>query len=248
MISTAWVNYKVSEIIKDDRFSITHIDLEPISLKSDKSPTSPIPASFALSRELIQIQPERQYIKVENSELETKSLDELLTNSVAFEAFMTHLCHEFSMENLLSLVEFLQFQKYMANEIGYYDDIDMDNDENKEELLCDIVVLPDIVPFSAIVTDIDLNVKEKAYALYEKYIGDESVYTINISFRVRSKLNKYMKDQYEWMENNEIGDHEMMNIFNNCCKEIRALMNDSYGRFKATTQYQQLVHSLLFIK
>ena len=250
MISTAWVNYKVSGIIKEDRFKITHIDLESNAPQSGQSQRSAIRAQFALSRELIQIQPERQYMKVENSEMEAQDLTELLMNSVAFEAFMTHLCHEFSMENLLSLVEFLQFQKYMANQIGYYDDKDMNKDGNEEEegLLCDIVVLPDIVPFSAIVTDIDLNVKEKAYALYQKYIGDESVYTINISFRVRSKLNNYMKDRDEWMENNEIGDHEMMNIFNNCCKEIRALMNDSYGRFRATTQYQKLVHSLLFIK
>ena len=114
--------------------------------------------------------------------------------------------------------------------------------------MCDVIVLPDTVPCSAIVTDVNLSIKEKAYDLYQKYIGNESIYSINISFRVRLALNKYFENYDEWIGNDNIDDDEIMNIFDGCCSEIKRLMNDSFFRFKATSQYQQIVQNLLFIK
>ena len=42
-------------------------------------------------------------------------LSQILSHGKAFDMFMNHLCHEFSMECLLSLVEFIQFQDYIYN-------------------------------------------------------------------------------------------------------------------------------------
>ena len=144
-----------------------------------------------LRMELISIEPQKMKQKPSDfvSKINRPLLD-FLSNSAAFEAFMVYLSHEFSMENLLSFVEFLQFQKYVDTKTEV---------KKRKELLCDIFKLPDTVPLSVIVYDEELDIKTKACLLYDKYIGNDSIYTINISFRVKYRVTKVV-DGYSKME------------------------------------------------
>ena len=257
LISTYWVNSKVTEIVNRERYKTKEVILPAFSrqisiLSQQTSTLSPMgiavdsrsasnSAYSELSVNLIEIQPKTpKYVHDES--IISKDLSELLSHPIAFESFMAHLCHEFSMESLLSMVEFLQFQKYVAEEIGYYNKI------GYEQLLCDVLVLSGEVPLSAIVYNEHISLKDKAYKIYQKYIKHGAIYAINISHRVRQKLIDLMDNYDFWEINEEIKGKLLMNIFDDACKEIKRLMNDSYKRFKLTPAYHQLVNELFFLQ
>ena len=43
-------------------------------------------------------------------------------------------------------------------------------------------------------------------------------------------------------------DTEMLMIFDQCCDEMRQIMEDSYGRYKLTQQYHNIVSNIFFVK
>ena len=249
MISTAWVNAKVTKIINNEAYKI-----QELMLQQDESTISMLPGHkpraenvsiySALSVNLLEIEPRQQprFTDTKRAEkLMKQNLDELLAHPFGFESFMQHLSREFSMENLLSLVEFLQFQKYVAEEIGYYDK------DDAEKILCDELVLSKEVPLSGIVYDEEMDLKNKAYAIYTKYIDNRAEYSINISYLVRQKLVNLMDNYENWMGNDVLTDVELMNIFAGACREIKRLMNDSYQRFKLMPEYYKLANELFFM-
>ena len=247
LISTGWVNHKVTKIVNREQYK-THKEVRipsplsrQISAASVISMTTDTSTYSQMTANLIEIQPKTPRI-YQNDKLVSKDLSELLVHPIAFESFMNHLCHEFSMENLLSLVEFLQFQKYVAEEIGYYNKI------GHEQLLCDVLVLSGEVPLSAIVYNDGMNLKDKAYNIYKKYIANGAMYSINIAHIKRQKLINLMDNYDIWICNDELKDKELMNLFDEVCKEMKRLMNDSYQRFKTTPEYHQLVNELLFLQ
>ena len=236
MIATYWVNKKVTKIIDRDRFNTSqiHITFNKVS-------------SNSINMELVEVRPKNagRQTKEYVSKIE-KSLLEFLSNSLAFEAFMTYLSYEFSMENLLSFVEFVQFQKYAADTMGRA------SIQREEDLLCDMLILPDTVPLSEIVHDGNMCLKKKALLLYQKYIADGSIYMINIPFRVKQELRQIM-DQYRMdideciIEEDDIIDTDILMVFDDCCKKIQQIMNGTYGRYKSTPQYHNIVSKILFV-
>eukprot|EP01084_Bolivina_argentea_P070531 128228_1 len=234
MISTYWVNIKVNSIIAGDRYKTKDIIMNGYQQLRPNSPSS-------LKTKVIEIEPTMQKMSTVDYSINiSKPLLEFLSHTIAFSAFMTHLSYELSLENILSFVEFLQFQKYVLKQIN--------DNENEQQLLCDIVVLPDTVPLSAIVYDDKIDIKHKAYLLYKKYISDDSPYTINISWKTRKNVMDLMRYYDQWMVNDRINNIRLLNLFDQCCNEMRETMQDSYTRFKLTQQYHNIVDNILFIK
>ena len=132
MISTAGVNYKVSGIVQQDRFKVKEIDLQRPGLDKLKS-------SSTDGIKLLQIQPQKGTMQLDPfMESTGLHLEQVLANPVGFEKFMTHLSYELSMQNLLGLIEFLQFQKHVVTDIGYYEvDDEKTERRKKRDLLCD---------------------------------------------------------------------------------------------------------------
>ena len=101
---------------------------------------------------------------------------------------MQHLVNEFSMECLISLIEFQQFKVHLI-ETFHIQDVDVQ-----------IVGFTDTVPKSDIVYSEEAETanvilssfKIKAHKLYSKYIETGSEYEINIPGTMRIHLNDYM--------------------------------------------------------
>lgn len=189
-------------------------------------------------------------------------LTAILSHNKGFELFMRHLSTEFSLENLLSLVEFLQFQEMMyqciINNDQFNDFLDMN-----QTLWFQKISLPTNVPKSYLIyegqsvedmletlCDIDETqfigiMKKMGYRLFLKYIANSAEFEVNIAYRTRLIMIEQMNDAGKWMDNQQIGIRELLHIFDKVCDQIYGLMGDSYRRFQKTGQYNIIKRLLL---
>eukprot|EP01084_Bolivina_argentea_P069929 127175_1 len=221
LISTLWVNKKVDSIINDHQF-------KQITIQSDNV-------------QLLEINASRTDNNVGQDVGDGIQLIDIFGHQTALNEFMKHLSLEFSTECLLAVIEFFQYQKLAKYELNVH------MDEKEQELLCDRIYFTDCVPESDIVCNNEDSLKEKAFNLYKKYAAIGSKYEINISYYQRNKLTNLMNDYEEWIANDGISNHEMLNIFSSSCDEMIRLMQDSFRRFKRTGQYHKLSKNLIFV-
>eukprot|EP01083_Nonionella_stella_P194885 718412_1 len=198
------------------------------------------------------------------------SFIDILQHQYGYELFMDHLSSEFSIENLLSLTEFMQY-KCMIKQTH---EIDIELEIN----------LPmKYIPRSTIVYGknahhLDSNsghdqrrptlgtggVKTKTneteevekkdeseygkiiYKLYYKYIRSAGELEINVSWQTRSTFAQYIDNDNQTVHTNILlNDSEYFSIFDECIAELLRLMkNDSYARFTHTPKYQQLSEAI----
>ena len=166
------------------------------------------------------------------------SLKEILKEKKSFKLYMKHLIKEFSMECLISLIEFIQFREHIIQVLDVDDAEVMDSVEYR---------FPENVPLSDIVhsrddendTLSDLEnangnmrlLKAKVYRLYCKYIEVGSAFEINLAYKTRSGFVQLMGDEQEWMDTN-IDKLELIKIFDSCIYEMKKLLDSSKHRFK----------------
>jgi len=170
------------------------------------------------------------------SENHSLQIYDILQDKELIDLFMQHLIEEFSMECLLSVIEFQQFKSYSMQQLNI-NTTDM-GDAIKT------VIFPDNVPQSNIVYndhgeetegegDMLLLFKIKAYKLYEKYIKIGTEFEINISYRTRGTLQYLMKDYDQWIsDQNRIDSLDLVKIFESAETEMIKLLNHSKYRFK----------------
>ena len=208
------------------------------------------------------------YTSSKNKELFFK----LLSKQQGFHAFMLHLTQEFSIETLLYLIEVIQFQNYIKSHCKY----DLISD-NPGVSLYEKILFPAEIPKSEIVyaddykmegigdeefsancsqneEDILLySLKVKAIKIYNKYIKPQAELEINISYHGRRQLTKLMgHDEIikVWLKNNinpEIQFKELLDLYDEACNQIFALIIDSFNRFKHTNKYSQLKQFKIFV-
>ena len=87
-----------------------------------------------------------------------------------------------------------------------------------------------------------VNSKAKCYLLYLKYVGIGSAYEINISFRTRRRLITLMDNYQLWMANDSVNTMTLFVIYNQCCKEMFALIQGSFSRFKSSSYFKKFQH------
>ena len=144
----------------------------------------------------------------------------------------------FSIECLLSYVEFVQFKQYMRRRIySKMKDADEESpspgpNERRETDLD--VVFPASVPHSEIVynDDGDVSVKAKIYKFYLKYIQNHSEFEINILDSTRTKMGNMLKDYNAWMSTDYFDEIGLFHFYDGCIDEMRILLISSYKRFK----------------
>eukprot|EP00483_Globobulimina_turgida_P005103 UN05113 len=174
-------------------------------------------------------------------------LYQALEKEDVFDAFLNHLAAEFSLQTLLALIEFLQFQRYchkyfIKNPVAYQTLLP----ENETlSLESDRIRLPQDLPQSDIVflnceSEITLDLQDffsrtqsKAYNLYEKYIAPGCVLPVPFSDTTRQKYINKMKDLNVWLfEAEDVKNlYDMMHFLDSSIKDIYQLLSASYSTF-----------------
>ena len=195
-----------------------------------------------------------------NPRLSTHSSSEWTVDSVLHEestlnAFMAHLSREYSMEILLSFIEFTQFQMAVTQKMDEHGVI-IENNKNIE-----ITQFPSNIPQSAIVhtlnmerinetDDIEIqfeqnnttnqtdsidefirNAKICAHELFKKYIREFSEFEINISAMERQKMSDLLENLEDFLAS-DCNLQDLLYLFEYCKGEMKMLQNSSLTRFK----------------
>ena len=172
-----------------------------------------------------------------------QKLTNLLENQYKIELFIQHLNEEFSLEIMLSFIEFLQFRQYLAIISIKYKYIN-------QEMIYYIneYKLPQtqIIPKSTIVYNENLNdsicrneqelikfFKEIAYQLYKKYIIANAELQINISHELNKKFWKQMNNKMVWLNTKFDNDGllTLIHLFDDAIDEMFYLQMQSFVRF-----------------
>merc|ERR1712129_241962 len=153
-----------------------------------------------------------------------------------FEQFIAWMIREFSGENILSFVEFVQFKQYVTKIKGNRSTVAAQTDtaaiEEKEDINY-IDYFNDQVPISSIVSRErnGLNEMEKcrdiAHELWLKYIKVEGRFEINIGYGLRRKYANC--DNNNW----NMSLNELLIIFDDAMLEAHRFMQRSLVRLKA---------------
>merc|ERR1712129_27303 len=162
-----------------------------------------------------------------------------------FEKFIAWMIREFSGENILSFVEFVQFKQYVIKikeeqtaaaviECESRTDTGTATAATEEEEDVNYInYCYDQVPISSIVSreKIGLNEIEKcrdiAHELWLKYIKVEAIFEINIAYDLRRKYKNC--DDNNW----NMSLNELLIIFDDAMLEARRFMQRSLVRLKA---------------
>eukprot|EP01084_Bolivina_argentea_P152483 265991_1 len=252
LISTFWVNSQVHSIVKYNQYQIVR---KRLSFGFDESVSSVQFLQIARPNHLLNINnnlsstsTSGQYTSNKNNELFFK----LLSKPQGFLAFMLHLSQEFSCEVLLFLIEVIQFQNYVKAHCKY----DLLSDIPRSSLY-EKISFPSDVPLSEIVYSdqkkqydnenaLLQSLKIKAVKIFNKYILPQSALAINISYHGRRQLTKLMGNQQivnKWLADNTnptLQFKELLDLYEEACNQLFALIIDSFNRFKHTPSYQQL--------
>ena len=153
-----------------------------------------------------------------------------------------------SVECLLSLIEFIHFEKYI---VAHSDNLQLDT----ETMWCNNKALsfPKSVPKSRIVygmaemlqmrpgscsEDLDTVCRRIAHDLWTKYIAAGSEFEINISSVLKSKTQ-------DIVNSDESTNEQLLKAFDELSNSQILLMQDSYLRFRRTNQFQNLQNLFL---
>lgn len=254
MISTKWVIKKMEKVISSNSYQ--KVKKSYLQKSTSKSITQSLLNDPHL--ELIQVDALNQSLISSSSIDESRqslqshqhidiTLYQVLGHIKSFELYMVHLSKEFSLECLLSLIEFVEYQKLILQLIT-----NDDSNNNNDSLWCNMIKLPEYVPRSAIVygdakgkNRIE-NCKIKGWCLYIKYIQEGSDFEINIPGEMRRKYKRLMEDYDEWINQNDQYDmNKLLVLFDPLIEQMISLLTDSFRRFQSTKQFLKLRQLIL---
>eukprot|EP01083_Nonionella_stella_P093849 263191_1 len=151
-------------------------------------------------------------------------LEDMFNDADKLNQFMQHLIKEFSMECLLSVIE---FQQYKGEAIKA---LNGDIEANDGAFSHAHVPRSDIVfdDKNVVSDDIKFGFKVKAHKLYKKYIEPRAPFELNVSAQAKYKLIGYMEHYDEWVNaDDSITDLELINVFDKAHHEMIQLLNCS---------------------
>ena len=154
-----------------------------------------------------------------------KALKQTLKTEDLFDAFMNHLFGEYCAECLLSIVEFIQFKNKI---IRQNEDIQFEINE---------IQLPRSFIKSSIVNQ-DMDYKDIADRLYNKYIRAGSEWEINIDYGNRKRYKDLFEHGNESLSSNDI--QEFYSLFDPCIEAMIHLIMPAFARFRNGKQYQMI--------
>lgn len=183
------------------------------------------------------------------------TLSRILRQKLSFDSFMSHLMTEFSSENLLCILEMLQFKK-MIKAINNKRKTMQNISESDENLSIYVgfhdalvlnpalfdICLPesDQMPQSVIVYDAKDRIEQRAQQLIEKYVYSPNrscIFEVNISSSCKYELIK----KAAALDKQIFDLQDLYNLFDTVLVELICLLNDSHARFIRTNEYKQLI-------
>eukprot|EP01083_Nonionella_stella_P046685 124990_1 len=157
---------------------------------------------------------------------------DILQDKRLIDLFVQQMIKEFSVECVLSLIEFQQFKAFAMDKLKI-NRADYATNEKSNAL----ITFPDGVPLSDIVygeeteSEPMATLKIKAHKLYLKYIADASEFEINISWRRRAHLHHLMGDYDQWMAQ-DIEAIELVSLFDAAEWSMLVMLIDARKRFR----------------
>lgn len=183
-------------------------------------------------------------------------VDDVLKDGDMVEAFMAHLAHEFSVECLLSLIEFKQFKEFAEREqeAGDQHIVPVVDDQYRQltppQVANESSMMSSNIPLSSIVYDAEDSLTEKARKLVDKYICSGSGYEINIAGPLRNQLVEKYKSPMTRSRVFSMTSEDRRAIqrstkaiaseFDQCIAEMDKLLGYSLSRFTKTMVFSRL--------
>lgn len=160
-------------------------------------------------------------------------LKDVLCHPETLNLLMVYLGKEYSMECLLSLIEFVHFQLFIYGEMKEEQRITLPDNFK-------ICRLSDNVPSSGIVKNRNLSPKAKAVKLYEKYVETGGEFEINISSDTRRRLTWFLHDPVKWQET-DVSRKQLLMIFQPASREMQMLLHLSLSRFRTEPEFDAII-------
>eukprot|EP01083_Nonionella_stella_P013611 38284_1 len=170
---------------------------------------------------------------------------DIVNTKEGYEAFADFLQSEWSVENLLFVTEYMQLKSVLLRKEAYREIIE------GEYALEVLLHFPESTQISVIVKPlcevihnehIERTLVETLQKLYEKYVDTSATLEVNISARIRDSLTKIFD------ENNDTSSYSVNNAIEHILVPMETavitiieLMSDSYGRFKRTDAFNELI-------
>eukprot|EP01083_Nonionella_stella_P142281 439928_1 len=198
------------------------------------------------------------------------TLHDILCRQTTFDAFMLHIVKEFSVELLLSYVEFTQLLQYLFE---HYDEY-ISKEVHDDEVNMTLIEFPDGVPQSyiiktatqSIINDqlsrgrsrdeseaMEIHKKSKqdvltmvlfiGSSLYNKYVKKNADLEINISSALRKKFIQMFTGYNNKEEELELDLNQVIQLFVDANKAMFKLLGYSLSRFKSKKDFERLLES-----
>ncbi len=158
------------------------------------------------------------------------TVDAVLSNEAAISLFMGHLSREYSVEVLTSYIEMMQFQNWLMESVSLALHFKIKQSD-----------LPPTIPISEIVQRDD-SAKEKAHAIWAKYIATDSEYEINISSAEKGRFYSILGDADRLLSADDtMTKEQLFFLFEPCKMAMIQLLQYSLSRMKHQPQYAKMV-------
>ena len=187
-----------------------------------------------------------------------ETMQSVLIDEQKCEAFVDWMYREFSSEVILSFLEFIQFRKFVNEEIKKMDGVDIDGDSDPYDFALfggmpqssiiynsfqfdEAVVPSDLVDVPSLSADVEsdgsptqnplIRCKRIAQLLFEKYIDYDAQHEINISGRLRDKYVEMERMEYDGMDLKQF-----VTVYDEVISEMMKYQSESYMRFERAHQ------------
>ena len=164
----------------------------------------------------------------------------VIKNVEILHSFMRFLCRSLCVENMLFLIETMQFkQEFMKKRkinMKSSDNFDFGamlhlyeaNKENDEKIPRSIIVY----------NENGYSMNEQIRMIFNKYISESAGLQINISYQARNRLNKAIMND-EFVNNHD--EQFLITFFDEAINEIHSLLTGSFSRFKRESVYSDIM-------
>lgn len=182
----------------------------------------------------------------------TATLSMILGNEKSLNLFMNHLSKEYSLEILLSTIEFMQFQQYLQKhmngnmKVQYTHQLDVSSESTVDSYEIKVIKFPVNIPRSQIIEECKVAGKQQsvldvgkdiALGLYDKYIKFGSEFEINISGIMKDKL----EDLIVIKEMKDMTVEDLCFLYEDCKNEMITLQISALHRMRYEKEYNDIM-------
>eukprot|EP01084_Bolivina_argentea_P269505 458060_1 len=172
------------------------------------------------------------------------TLDKVLKDTVLFHEFVSHLRHEFSVENILAFYEMIYFRQYISD--CYSNQIKQTNDivwQFSEQLSKPKTTYKTNENDEMIIVSYD-ELKDIAYYLFTQYIQNGTELEINLPHSMNHGFHLLMHNYEDWKNKTEqeISVNDLYILYTDTIIELYRLLRHSFHRFNPSNLKKAFSH------